>query len=54
MGFGNIAAVVKLELYPGDATHANATSVVPVEESAIGALNNKVAEGLTFPNINVF
>jgi hypothetical protein len=54
MGFGNIAAVVKLELYPGDATDASATSVIPVEESAIGALNNKVAEGLTFPNINVF
>ena len=54
MGFGNIAAVVKLELYPGDATDASATSVIPVEENAIGALNNKVAEGLTFPNINVF
>ena len=54
MGFGNIAAVVKLELYAGDATHASATSVIPVEESAIGALNNKVAEGLTFPSINVF
>jgi|GEM_PF-1187070 len=54
MGFGNIAAVVKLELYAGDATHASAASVIPVEESAIGALNNKVAEGLTFPSINVF
>jgi hypothetical protein len=54
MGFGNIAAVVKLELYPGDATHASATSVIPVEESAIGALNNKASEGLTFPSINVF
>ena len=54
MGFGNIAAVVKLELYPGDATNAAATSVIPVEESAIGALNNKAADGLTFPSINVF
>lgn len=54
MGFGNIAAVVKLELYPGDATHALATSVTPVEESALGALNNKAADGLTFPSINVF
>jgi len=54
MGFGNIAAVVKLELYPGDATHASGSAVRPVEESAIGALNNKVAEGLTFPSINVF
>jgi hypothetical protein len=54
MGFGNIAAVVKLELYAGDATHASGSAVRPVEESAIGALNNKVAEGLTFPSINVF
>lgn len=54
MGFGNIAAVVKLELYAGDATHASATSVIPVEESGLGALNNKVNEGLTFPAITVF
>jgi hypothetical protein len=55
MGFGNIAAVVKLELYPGDAANSAAnSSVIPVEESDIGALNNKVEAGLTFPNINVF
>ena len=61
MGFGNIAAVVKLELYAGDSTDTTLSGgipvnagVVPVEESAIGALNNKVAEGLTFPSINVF
>jgi len=63
MGFGNIAAVVKLELYPGDATDdallpgssiPRNSSVIPVEESAIGALNNKAADGLTFPSINVF
>ena len=56
MGFGNIAAVVKLELYDGDASStATAADVVkPVQESDIGALNNKVADGLTFPSINVF
>lgn len=61
MGFGNIAAVVKLELYAGDSTDTTLSGgipvnagVVPVEESAIGALNNKVSEGLTFPSINVF
>jgi hypothetical protein len=56
MGFGNIAAVVKLELYDGDAssTAAAADAVKPVQESDIGALNNKVADGLTFPSINVF
>ena len=55
MGFGNIAAVVKLELYAGNAAASSgAESVIPVEESDIGALNNKVADGLTFPSINVF
>ena len=55
MGFGNIAAVVKLELYDGDASNSSTnSSVIPVEESDIGALNNKVADGLTFPSINVF
>jgi hypothetical protein len=55
MGFGNIAAVVKLELYAGNAADSgNNSSVIPVEESDIGALNNKVADGLTFPSINVF
>jgi hypothetical protein len=56
MGIGNIAGVVKLELYDGDASSAlsGADVVKPVDESDIGALNNKVAEGLTFPSINVF
>lgn len=55
MGFGNIAAPVKLELYAGDASDSsNNESVIPVSESEIGTQNNKVAEGLTFPSINVF
>jgi hypothetical protein len=63
MGFGNIASVVKLELYAGDATDSSDTvsagtpnnhAVIPVSEVDIGTQNNKVAEGLTFPNINVF
>jgi len=63
MGFGNIAAVVKLELYAGDASDSSDTvttgvqnnhSVIPVSESEIGTQNNKVADGLTFPSINVF
>jgi len=55
MGFGNIAAVVKLELYAGDASDSsNNDSVIPVSESEIGTQNNKVADGLTFPSINVF
>ena len=55
MGIGNIASVVKLELYAGDAANSASNSpVVPVEEEAIGTLNNKVAQGLTFPAISVF
>ena len=55
MGIGNIASVVKLELYPGDASDASSNSdVIPMEEEDLGTLNNKVSEGLTFPAINVF
>ena len=60
MGIGNIASVVKLELYAGDASAIGSGSVpanhsvVPMEEEDLGALNNKVADGLTFPAINVF
>ena len=55
MGIGNIASVVKLELYSGDASDSASNSdVIPMEEEDLGTLNNKVSEGLTFPAINVF
>jgi len=56
MGIGNIASVVKLELYSGSSYHglAASTDVRPMEEEDLGSLNNKVADGLTFPSINVF
>jgi len=55
MGFGNIASVVKLELYSGDSNDSSAnTSVIPVEEEELGGLNNKAADGLTYPSLNVF
>ena len=57
MGFGNIAAVVKLELYSGAVDAGGDTGYaekVPVSESDIGIVNNKVADGLTFPSLNVF
>ena len=56
MGIGNIAAVVKLELYSGDslATSTASNAVRPMEEEDLGALNNKVASGLTYPAVNVF
>ena len=55
MGIGNIASVVKLELYAGDSHYTVASeSVRPTEEEDLGALNNKAADGLTFPQISVF
>lgn len=56
MGIGNIASVVKLELYEADSYwDTNGSSAVrPTEEEDLGALNNKAADGLTFPSISVF
>jgi len=55
MGIGNIASVVKLELYSGDASDDTVNAdVIPMEEEDLGTLNNKVSEGLTFPAVNVF
>jgi len=54
----NIASVRKLELYSGDATSLNTdgilSSVIPVGEEDLGAINNRVESGLVFPNIEVF
>jgi hypothetical protein len=58
MGIINIAAVRKLELYSGDATTNNTdgilASVTPVAEDQLGAVNNKVDQGLKFPNVTQF
>lgn len=55
MGFGNIASVVKLELYSGDSADSTSNaSVIPVEEEDLGGVNNKAADGLTYPALNVF
>lgn len=54
----NIASAKKIELYSGDAT-ANDTdsvlaSVTPVAESALGAANNRVEQGLFFPQVTSY
>ena len=58
MGFGNIASVVKLELYSGSvitgATDTGYEAAQPVAVENLGQKNNKVAEGFTFPRISVF
>ncbi len=55
----NIAAVRKLELYSGDAnptTNANSLlqNFIPKSEDALGALNNRVSQGLKFPQVTQY
>ena len=58
MGLANIAAVVKLELYSGSVTDGDTdtgyAAGIPVDQEDMGGVNNKVAEGLTFPNIALY
>ena len=58
MGFGNISAVAKLELYSGSVTPGAVTAGfaarVPVEEEDILVTNNKVAGGGVFPEVFIF
>lgn len=55
IGVINIASVRKLELYSGDATTVNAdgilASVTPKVEEDLGAVNNRVDQGLVFPAV---
>ena len=55
----NVAAVRKLELYSADAnptTNANAllANFIPKDEDQLGAVNNRVASGLKFPQVSQF
>lgn len=59
MGLVNIAAVRKLELYSGDAnpttdTDSLLSNFIPVSEDSIGAVNNKVEQGLRFPQVQTY
>jgi hypothetical protein len=58
IGIINIAAVRKLELYSGDATVNDTdgilSSVTPAEEEDLGAVNNKVAQGLHYPMVEQY
>jgi len=55
MSVVNIAAVRKIELYSGDASANDAdsllTNFIPVAEDALGAANNRVDQGLKFPQV---
>jgi hypothetical protein len=54
----NIAAMAKLELYGGSvtpgATDTGFAAELPVDEDQLGAVNNKVDQGLKFPNVSQF
>lgn len=58
MGLANIAAIVKLELYSGSVTDGDTdtgyAAAIPVDVEEMGGVNNKVAEGLTFPQIALY
>ncbi len=54
----NIASMCKLELYGGSvtptATDTGFAAELPVDEDALGAVNNLVDQGLKFPNVSQF
>jgi len=54
----NVAATRKLELYSGDATTIDLDGILsqvsPVAEEAIGAVNNRVEQGLVFPFVSSY
>jgi len=51
----NIASVRKIELYSGDASANDADALlsnfIPVAEASLGAVNNRVDQGLKFPQV---
>jgi len=57
MGIGNIASIVKLELYSGSVTDSATTSgytaAIPVDVEDMGQRNHKVDEGLTYPALQL-
>jgi hypothetical protein len=54
----NIAAVRKLELYSGSVTPGEETTgfavKLPVDEDELGAMNNRVDQGLKYPDVSQF
>lgn len=58
MGVINIAAVRKLELYSADATSLDndglLSNFIPKAEDDLGAVNNRVEQGLKFPQVTQF
>ncbi len=58
MGIGNIASIVKLELYSGSVTPGATTigyaGALPVAEESLAAINNRADDGKTYPQVDQF
>ncbi len=58
MSIINIASIRKLELYSADASSLNADGLlanfIPVAQDQLGAVNNRVDQGLKFPQISQY
>lgn len=58
MAFANVQAMVKVELYTGDATANDANGILadvtPYPEDQLGWLNNRVDSGVNFPYIETY
>ena len=58
MGFGNVSAVAKLELYPGSVTPTLESpgfgARVPAPEDQLAVTSNRVAAGGVFPTVFIF
>lgn len=58
IGIGNIASVVKLELYPGSVTPTlpdiGSAVALPQDEDNMSPVNNKADAGLTYPQVDQF
>lgn len=58
MSIINVAALVKMELYPGSvtpgATDTGFAAKLPLDEDQLGAVNNRVDQGLRFPDVSQF
>ena len=58
MGFGNIAAVVKLELYSGSCTPGASSTgyaaALPMDEDELSPVNNRADSGNTYPAVDQF
>lgn len=58
MGFGNVASVVKLELYSGSVTPGQTSTgyaaALPLEEEDMAPVNNLAESGATYPSVQSF